>query len=334
MIKVGINGFGRIGRLFLRIVAEMGGVEVVGINGTSDPKTLCHLFKYDSVHGTFPDASYEDDAIVVKGKEIKVFKCSKPEDIPWGDLGVDYVVESTGKFRDREGASGHIKSGAKRVVITAPGKDPDITIVMGVNEKDYDPSKHKIISAASCTTNCLAPVAKVLLDNFGIEKGFMTTIHAYTNDQRVLDKTHKDLRRARAAALSMIPTTTGAATAVSLVIPELKGKLDGFAIRVPTPNVSVVDLTCLLSKSATKDEINGAMKRASEGELKGILGYTEEPLVSTDFNHTSYSGIVDGLLTEVIDGNMAKVVAWYDNEWGYACRIYDLIKYMGGREDG
>ena len=333
MAKVGINGFGRIGRLFLRIAAQEGDLDVVAVNSTADPKTLCHLFRYDSVHGSFLDASYDDEHLIVKGKKIKVTNYSKPSEIPWKDLGVDYVVEGTGKFRSRKDAQGHIDSGAKRVVITAPGKDPDITIVMGVNEKEYDPSKHRIISAASCTTNCLAPVAKVLLDNFGIEKGFMTTIHAYTNDQRVLDKTHKDLRRARAAALSMIPTTTGAATAVSLVLPELKGKLDGFAVRVPTPNVSLVDLTCILSRNTTKEEINEAMKRASEGELKGIMAYTEEPLVSVDFNHTPYSAIVDGLLTEVIQGNLAKVVAWYDNEWGYAYRIYDLLKYMEGRED-
>ncbi len=330
-VRVGINGFGRIGRLFLRICFEKGDVDVVAVNSNAGPETLSHLLKYDSVHGVFREVSCGDSEIVVRGRAVKVFNFKEPFQIPWGELGVDVVVESTGKFRDRKSNEGHLRSGAKKVVITAPGKDPDVTIVMGVNHGIYDPSSHSVISAASCTTNCLAPVCKVILERFGLEKGFMTTVHAYTNDQRLLDKSHKDLRRARAAALSMVPTTTGAAKAMSLVIPQLSGKLDGFAIRVPTPNVSLVDLTCLTEKAATESEVNGAFREYAEGELKGILGYSEEPLVSVDYNHSELSSIVDGLLTNVVGGNMVKVVAWYDNEWGYACRVYDLVKMIADR---
>jgi len=268
----------------------------------------------------------------VAGRTVQVLSAKDPSELPWAKLGVEIVIESTGKFTEREGAEKHLKAGAKRVIISAPAKNPDATFVMGVNEKTFDPAKHFIISNASCTTNCLAPVAKVLLDTFGIERGLMTTIHAYTNDQRILDFPHKDLRRARAAAVSMIPTTTGAAKAVALVIPELKGKLDGMAIRVPTPNVSVVDLTVDLSRAATAEEINAAVKKAAEGPLKGILRYVDEPLVSVDFNHSSYSSEFDALSTKVIDGKMAKVLAWYDNEWGYSCRMLDLAKFVGGKK--
>src|SRR4030067_192957 len=329
-VKVGINGFGRIGRNFFRAAYKDPALEIVAVNDITDAKTLAHLLKYDSVHGRFDEkVEARDDKIVVAGKEIKVFAAMDPSGLPWKALGVEVVIESTGKFTDREGAEKHIKAGAKRLLISAPAKDPDATFVMGVKEKKYDPAKHRIISNASCTTNCLAPIAKVLLDAFGIERGLMTTIHAYTNDQKILDLPHKDLRRARAAGLSMIPTTTGAAKAVALVIPELKGKLDGMAIRVPTSNVSVVDLTVELSRPATVDKINEAMKKASEGRLKGILQYCEEPLVSVDFNHTSYSAEFDALSTKVIDGKMVKVLAWYDNEWGYSCRLMDLAKYVG-----
>jgi len=329
-VKVGINGFGRIGRNFFRAAYKDPALTIVAVNDITDAKTLAHLLKYDSVHGRFDEkVEARDDKIVVAGKEIKVFAAMDPSELPWKALGVAVVIESTGKFTDREGAEKHIKAGAKRVLISAPAKDPDATFVMGVNEKTYDPAKHRIISNASCTTNCLAPVAKVLLDAFGIERGLMTTIHAYTNDQKILDLPHKDLRRARAAGLSMIPTTTGAAKAVALVIPELKGKLDGMAIRVPTSNVSVVDLTVELSRPATVDQINAAMKNAAEGPLRGILQYVDEPLVSVDFNHTSYSAEFDALSTKVIEGKMVKVLAWYDNEWGYSCRLMDLAKYVG-----
>jgi len=329
-VKVGINGFGRIGRNFFRAAYKDPALEIVAVNDITDAKTLAHLLKYDSVHGRFDEeVEARDDKIVVAGKEIKVFAAMDPSELPWKALGVAVVIESTGKFTDREGAEKHIKAGAKRVLISAPAKDPDATFVMGVNEKTYDPARHRIISNASCTTNCLAPVAKVLLDAFGIERGLMTTIHAYTNDQKILDLPHKDLRRARAAGLSMIPTTTGAAKAVALVIPELKGKLDGMAIRVPTSNVSVVDLTVELSRPATVDQINAAMKNAAEGPLRGILQYVDEPLVSVDFNHTSYSAEFDALSTKVIEGKMVKVLAWYDNEWGYSCRLMDLAKYVG-----
>ncbi|TSA00743.1 MAG: type I glyceraldehyde-3-phosphate dehydrogenase [Deltaproteobacteria bacterium] len=328
-VKVGINGFGRIGRNFFRAAYKDPSLQIVAVNDITDAKTLAHLLKYDSVHGRF-EASVEvrEDAIVVNGKEVQVLACKDAADLPWGKLGVEIVIECTGRYTDRDGAGKHITAGAKRVIISAPAKGEDATFVMGVNEKTFDPAKHFILSNASCTTNCLAPVAKVLLDTFGIERGLMTTIHAYTNDQKILDLPHKDLRRARAAGVSMIPTTTGAAKAVSLVIPELKGRLDGMAIRVPTPNVSVVDLTVELAKSATAEEINAAMKKASEGPMKGILQYVDEPLVSVDFNHDPASSSFDALSTKVIAGKMAKVLAWYDNEWGYSCRLVDLAKYV------
>jgi glyceraldehyde 3-phosphate dehydrogenase len=329
-VKVGINGFGRIGRNFFRAAYKDPALEIVAVNDITDAKTLAHLLKYDSVHGRFgEEVGVRDSALVVAGKTVQVLAAKDPSELPWGKLGVEIVIESTGKFTEREGAEKHLKAGAKRVIISAPAKNPDATFVLGVNEKTFDPKKHFIISNASCTTNCLAPVAKVLLDNFGIERGLMTTIHAYTNDQKILDLPHKDLRRARAAGLSMIPTTTGAAKAVALVIPQLKGKLDGMAIRVPTSNVSVVDLTVELSKTATAEEINAAMKTAAEGPLKGILQYVDEPLVSVDFNHTSFSSEFDALSTKVIEGKMAKVLAWYDNEWGYSCRLADLAKLIG-----
>ena len=328
-VKVGINGFGRIGRNFFRAAYKDPSLQIVAVNDITDAKTLAHLLKYDSVHGRF-EASVEvkENAIVVNGKEIQVLACKDAADLPWGRLGVEIVIESTGRYTDRDGAGKHLAAGAKRVIISAPAKGEDATFVMGVNEKTFDPSKHFILSNASCTTNCLAPVAKVLLDTFGIERGLMTTIHAYTNDQKILDLPHKDLRRARAAGVSMIPTTTGAAKAVSLVIPELKGRLDGMAIRVPTPNVSVVDLTAELTRSATAEEINAAMRKASEGPMKGILQYVDEPLVSIDFNHDPASSSFDALSTKVIGGKMAKVLSWYDNEWGYSCRLVDLAKYV------
>jgi len=328
-VKVGINGFGRIGRNFFRAAYKDPSLQIVAVNDITDAKTLAHLLKYDSVHGRF-EASVEvkENAIVVNGKEVQVLACKDAAELPWGKLGVEIVIECTGRYTDRDGAGKHIAAGAKRVIISAPAKGEDATFVMGVNEKTFDPAKHFILSNASCTTNCLAPVAKVLLDTFGIERGLMTTIHAYTNDQKILDLPHKDLRRARAAGVSMIPTTTGAAKAVSLVIPELKGRLDGMAIRVPTPNVSVVDLTAELSKSATPEEINAAMRKASEGPMKGILQYVDEPLVSVDFNHDPASSSFDALSTKVIAGKMAKVLAWYDNEWGYSCRLVDLAKYI------
>ena len=330
-VKVGINGFGRIGRNFFRTAYKDPALEIVAVNDITDAKTLAHLLKYDSVHGRFEEeVGVKDSALVVAGKTVQVLAVKDPSELPWGKLGVEIVIESTGKFTEREGAEKHLKAGAKRVIISAPAKNPDATFVLGVNEKTFDPAKHFIVSNASCTTNCLAPVAKVLLDTFGIERGLMTTIHAYTNDQKILDLPHKDLRRARAAGLSMIPTTTGAAKAVALVIPALKGKLDGMAIRVPTSNVSVVDLTVELSKAATAEEVNAAMKKAAEGPLKGILQYVEEPLVSVDFNHTSYSSEFDALSTKVIEGKMVKVLAWYDNEWGYSCRLADLAKFIGG----
>ena len=331
-IKVGLNGFGRIGRAVLRLAqTEFGDdIEVVALNARANTETLVHLFKYDSCYGKFNgEASVAGENVMnVNGKEIKIFRCNDPEDIPWGELGVDIVVESTGIFKDREKASKHIKAGAKKVIITAPGKNEDVTIVMGVNEEDYDPANHHIISNASCTTNCLAPFAKVLDDKFGIEKGLMTTVHAYTNDQRILDKTHKDLRRARAAGESIIPTTTGAAKAVSKVLPQLEGKLNGFALRVPTPTVSLVDLVCELKKPATVEEINAAFKEASEGSMKGILGYSEEPLVSVDYKGDERSSIVDGLSTLSMGDKMFKILSWYDNEWGYSARTVDLVKYV------
>ena len=329
-MKIGINGFGRIGRVILRAAQRMGvDLDFVAVNDLTDARTLAHLLTYDSVHGPFPgEVQAKDDAILVNGKEIKVLAFKDPAQLPWRDLGVEVVMECTGLFRDKGTAAKHLESGAKKVVISAPAKGPDITIVMGVNHQEYDPNRHHIISNASCTTNCLAPVAKVLLENFGIKKGLMTTIHAYTNDQRILDLPHKDLRRARAAALSMIPTTTGAATAVALVLPQLAGKLDGMAIRIPTPNVSLVDLVVEVEQKADAGAVNAAFKKASEGELKGILGYTEEPLVSVDFNGTLLSSVVDAPTTTVIEGDMVKVLAWYDNEMGYSARMVDLAGFI------
>ncbi|MFH1428114.1 MAG: type I glyceraldehyde-3-phosphate dehydrogenase [Candidatus Margulisiibacteriota bacterium] len=326
--KVAINGFGRIGRNVLRASQNNQDIEIVVVNDLTDAKTLAHLLKYDSVHGQFKGTvEAKDDAIIVNGKEIKVLAQRDPAALPWGDMGIDIVIEATGFFVDREGAGKHLTAGAKKVIITAPAKKEDITIVLGVNEDKYDPKAHNIISNASCTTNCLAPVAKVLNDNFVIEKGLMTTVHSYTNDQRILDLPHKDLRRARAAAMSIIPTTTGAAKAVALVIPELKGKMDGFAMRVPTPDVSVVDLVCLLKKETTKEEVNALLKTASEGSMKGKLAYTEEPVVSVDFVGNSASSTVDAPLT-MVNGNMVKVVSWYDNEMGYSCRTVDLAAFI------
>jgi len=342
-VKVGINGFGRIGRLVARAILEKSkALELVAINDIADTKTNAHLLKYDSVHGQFPGEIKVTaaDVITVNGREIKVFAKSDPSELPWKDLGVEVVVESTGLFTIKkdgvnkkgklvQGAENHItKGGARKVIISAPAEGEDITIVLGVNEGKYDPKNHHVISNASCTTNCLAPIAKIINDTWGIDKGLMTTIHAYTNDQKVQDMAHSDLRRARAAALSMIPTTTGAAKAIGLVIPELKGRLDGFAIRVPTPNVSVVDLTCLLSKKVTVEELNAAFKEAAETKMKGILGFTTEPVVSIDFNHSTLSSVVDGASTKVIQDNFAKVLSWYDNEWAYSCRVVDLCEYI------
>lgn len=330
--KVGINGFGRIGRNVFRAALGNPSVEIVAVNDLTDAATLGHLLKYDSVHGTLDaEVRVEGDQIIVNGKAIKVLAERDPANLPWGNLGVDVVVESTGRFTDGEKAAAHIKAGAKKVIISAPAKGEDITIVLGVNEKNYDSAKHHVISNASCTTNCLAPFAKVLHETFGIKHGLMTTVHSYTNDQQILDLPHKDLRRARAAGMSIIPTTTGAAKAVALVLPELKGKLNGFAMRVPTPNVSIVDLAVELEKPASAEEINAALKAAAEGELKGVLAYTEEPLVSRDFNGNPHSSIVDGLSTMVIDQSMAKVVSWYDNEWGYSNRVVDLIAYIASK---
>ncbi|MBI5749409.1 MAG: type I glyceraldehyde-3-phosphate dehydrogenase [Nitrospinae bacterium] len=331
-IKVGINGFGRIGRNLLRASLNTKEIDFVAVNDITDAKTLAHLLKYDSILGNLDaNVKAQGDTISVNGKPLKVLAVSDPSQLPWKDLGVDIVVESTGRFTEKDGASKHLNAGAKKVIISAPAKNEDITIVLGVNEKSYDPKKHHVLSNASCTTNCLAPVAKVLLENFGIKRGLMTTIHSYTNDQKILDLPHKDLRRARAAALSMIPTTTGAAKAVSLVLPQLKGKLDGMAIRVPTPNVSVVDLVAELDKDTTAEEVNASFKKAAEGELKGILQYCDKPLVSIDFNGNSNSSIVDALSTKVIEKKMVKVLAWYDNEWGYSCRVRDLISYIAGK---
>lgn len=329
-IKVGINGFGRIGRLVFRAGVDRKDIEFVATNDLPvGTKTLGHLLKYDSTFGELKaDVKIKDDALVVNGKGTKIISYKSPAEIPWKDLGVDIVVESTGIFREREKAEGHIKAGAKKVIISAPAKGEDATIVLGVNEKIYDPKKHNIISNASCTTNCLAPLAKVILDNFGIKSAVMTTIHSYTNDQRILDFPHKDLRRARAAAVSMIPTTTGAAKAIGSVIPELKGKMDGLAIRVPTPNVSLTDLTCQVEKDATVESVNAAFKKAAEGALKGILLYSDIPLVSKDFNGNNHSSIFDAELTRVIDGKLVKVLGWYDNEWAYSCRVVDLVEYI------
>ena len=329
-VKVGINGFGRIGRNLLRAALNDPGIEFVAVNDITDPKTLAHLLKYDSVFGILAaEVAHGGDCITVNGKSIRVFKTKDPADLDWSSLGAEVVVESTGLFTKAEDAKKHLKGTVKKVIITAPAKGEDITIVLGVNERAYDPAKHHIISNASCTTNCLAPAAKVVHENFKILKGSMTTIHAYTNDQRILDLPHKDLRRARAAALSMIPTTTGAAKAIGLVIPELKGKLDGYAMRVPTPDVSVVDLVALVEKPTTAEEVNAALKKAAEGPMKGILQYVEEELVSKDFTGNPHSSMVDAGFTKVIDGNLVKVIAWYDNEWGYSCRVRDLIGFVG-----
>jgi len=331
-VKVAINGFGRIGRNVLRIAAQSNSLDIVAINDLTDAATLAHLFKYDSVHGTFAgDVSTDGDNLIVNNKKIQILSQRDPAQLPWTELGVEIVIESTGIFSDRDKAAMHLTAGAKKVIVTAPGKDADVTICMGINEKDYQASD-QIISNASCTTNCLAPVAKVILENFGIVRGMMTTIHAYTNDQSILDLPHKDLRRARAAGMSMIPTTTGAARATALVLPALKGKLDGMAIRVPTPNVSLVDLVVETEKETTIEEVNQAMKKASENELKGILDYCELPLVSRDFNGSSASSTLDAPNTNVIDGKMVKVLSWYDNEWGYSHRVVDLVNYVGKKQ--
>ncbi|MCK9216408.1 MAG: type I glyceraldehyde-3-phosphate dehydrogenase [Firmicutes bacterium] len=334
-IKVAINGFGRIGRQITRMAADDwkdGEIELVAINARANTSTLAHLFKYDSAYGIFDGTvDVKEDALIINGKEVKVSAISEAVNLPWGELGIDIVIESTGVYTQREKAMEHIKAGAKKVVITAPGKDEDVTVVLGVNENDYKPESHNIISNASCTTNCLAPVAKVLHEKFGIINGFMTTIHSYTNDQKILDKTHKDLRRARSAAESIIPTTTGAAKAVGKVLPDLNGKLNGLSLRVPTPTVSITDLVCNFEKDVSIESINKALKEASENELKGILGYSDEPLVSMDYKGDNRSSIVDALSTMVMGDKMAKVMAWYDNEWGYSRRTVDLVEYIAKR---
>ena len=330
-LRVGINGFGRIGRNVYRAGYKNDAMEFVAVNDLPVPtNVLSHLLKHDSVLGELKaKVEAKDDLIITDGKELKVMTFKNPSEIPWRDMGVDIVVESTGIFKEKDKAEAHIKAGAKKVIISAPAKNEDITIVLGVNEGMYDPKKHNVISNASCTTNCLAPIVKVIFDNFGIMRGLMTTIHSYTNDQKILDLPHKDLRRARAAALSMIPTTTGAAKALGLVLPQLKGKMDGLAIRVPTPNVSLVDLVCEVTRDVTKEEINKALETAALGELKGIMEYTEELLVSRDFNGNPHSAIVDAESTFVVDKRLVKVLGWYDNEWGYSCRVVDLIEYIG-----
>jgi glyceraldehyde 3-phosphate dehydrogenase len=333
-LKVAINGFGRIGRLVLRAARQAGRTDLdfVAVNDLTDNKTLAHLFKYDSVHRAYPGTVVASDSgLVVDGDEIKVFSERDPSDLPWKELGVDVVVESTGVFRDRDGAAKHLEAGAKKVIISAPGKQEDITIVLGVNQDKYDPDNHHIISNASCTTNCLAPVVKALLDSFGIRKGLMTTIHSYTNGQVLLDMPHKDLRRGRAGAMSMIPTTTGAARATGLVIPEVAGKMDGMSIRVPTPDVSLVDLTVEVERETSAEAVNDAFRQAAAGPMKGILHVSDEPLVSVDYTGHRASSIVDALSTAVMGGNLVKVLAWYDNEWGYSERVADLVKYVGDR---
>ena len=333
-VKIGINGFGRIGRQSFKAMLDYypDELEVVAVNDIGDISTMAHLLKYDSNYGRFPGTvEVKGDSLVVNGKEIRVLCERDPAQLPWGDMGVSIVIESTGIFREREKAAKHLAAGAKKVIISAPAKGPDITIVLGVNEDTYDPEKHNILSNASCTTNCIAPVMKVLFDNFGIEKALMTTTHSYTTDQRILDLPHRDLRRARAAALNIIPTTTGAAIATTLVIPELKGKFHGIAMRVPTPTVSIIDVVALLGKEVTKEEVNDAFRKAARGRLKGILEVCEEPLVAVDFKGDYHSSIVDALSTMVIEGNLIKVVSWYDNEWGYACRLADLVKYVADK---
>jgi len=331
-IKVGINGFGRIGRNIMRAAMAFDEIDIVAVNDLTDSATLAHLLKYDSILGNLKaDIQATGDSITVDGDQFKVLAEKDPSQLPWGALGVDVVFESTGRFTDRDSAAKHITAGAKRVVITAPAKKPDAMFVMGVNHESYDPGKHKVISNASCTTNCLAPIAKVLHEKFGLEKGWMTTVHAYTNDQQLLDLPHKDLRRARAAALSMIPTTTGAASAVGEVLPALKGKLDGISVRVPTPNVSMVDLSAILGRTATADEINAEFKAAAAGAYKGIIQYVTAPLVSIDFRGDAHSASLDAPYTKVIDGNFVKILAWYDNEWGYSSRCVDLLRFMAGK---
>lgn len=328
-VKVGINGFGRIGRIVFRAALNNPNVEVVAVNDLTDANMLAHLLKYDSVHGTLnEEVKVDGDDLVVGGHRVKVIAERDPAKLGWGDLGVEVVIESTGRFTKRDDAAKHLEAGAKKVIISAPANNEDITVVMGVNHEQYDPNNHHVISNASCTTNCLAPFAKVLNDQFGIKRGMMTTIHSYTNDQQILDLPHKDYRRARAAAMNIIPTTTGAAKAVSLVLPELKGKLNGGAVRVPTPNVSLVDLVVELEKEVTVEQVNAALKAASEGELKGILGYSEEPLVSGDYNGNVDSSTIDALSTMVMEGNMVKVISWYDNEAGYSNRVVDLVEYI------
>jgi glyceraldehyde 3-phosphate dehydrogenase len=332
-IKVGINGFGRIGRLLYRAAIERkANIDFVAINDLADAKTNAHLLKYDSVHGRFPGTvEVKGNDLVVNGKDLKVLSVKDPAQLPWKDLGVYLAVESTGLFTNREGASKHLTAGAKKVLISAPAENPDATFVLGVNDKSYDPEKHNILSNASCTTNGLAPVSKVLADNFGLEKAFMTTCHSYTNDQKVQDLVHKDLRRARAAAINIIPTSTGAAKAIGLVLPSCAGKMNGISLRVPTPDVSIVDLVAVLGKETTKEEINAAMKKAAEGELKGILEYTEDPIVSSDVLHSTYSSVFDALSTMVLGekSNFVKILAWYDNEWGFSCRMVELIELVG-----
>ncbi|UTR11352.1 glyceraldehyde-3-phosphate dehydrogenase [Evansella sp. LMS18] len=329
MTKIGINGFGRIGRMVFRKAMNDPELQIAAINASYPAETLAHLIKYDTIHGPFfGDVRVEDEKLIVNGKTIELFQTRDPKELPWGKIGVEIVVEATGKFNSREKAALHLESGAKKVVITAPGKDEDITVVYGVNEQEYDPEKHHVISNASCTTNCLAPVAKVLNDKFGIESGLMTTVHSYTNDQKNIDNPHKDLRRARACGQSIIPTTTGAAKALSKVLPEMEGKLNGMALRVPTPNVSLVDLVVDLEKDVTAEEVNEVLKQAAETEMAGILAYTEEPLVSIDFNGNENSSIIDGQSTMVINDRQVKVLAWYDNEWGYSCRVVNLIQLV------
>jgi len=328
-IKVGINGFGRIGRNIYRAAIGSNDIDIVAVNDITSTQTLAHLLKYDSVLGNLKaDIKAGENSISVDGKEFKVFSERDPGSLPWESVGAEVVIESTGLFTKRADAEKHLHGGVKKVVISAPAKNEDITIVLGVNEKDYKPKEHHVISNASCTTNCLAPIAKVLHDNFKIKSGLMTTVHSYTNDQRLLDLPHKDIRRARAAALSIIPTTTGAAKAIGLVLPELKGKLDGLSLRVPTPNVSIVDLVALVEKPTSKEDVNAAMKEAASGPLRGILQYSEEPLVSVDFRANPHSSILDAEYTYVVDGNLVKLLSWYDNEWGYSCRVIDLVRYV------
>ncbi len=331
-VKVAINGFGRIGRNVLRVASQSSDFDIVAVNDLTDTATLAHLFKYDSVHGIFAgQVETNGDDLVIDGKTIKVFSQRDPSQLPWQELDIDIVIESTGLFRTRDQAALHLTAGAKKVVISAPGKNVDLTVCMGINETDYDPTAHSIISNASCTTNCLTPVAKVLLENFGIVRGMMTTVHSYTNDQKILDLPHDDLRRGRAAGVNMIPTTTGAAQAASLVLPQLKGKLEGMAIRVPTPNVSLVDLVVETEKPTSIEEVNAAMFSASQNELKGILDYCDLPLVSHDFNGSPASSTFDSLITNVLEGTMVKVLTWYDNEWGYSNRVFDLVRYIAAQ---